>query len=235
MSEPEHHDDPQWKMAIFRDRLRHSLPARFVLRFHVGLILAFSIFAGWLFDVLLLKIGLYSMAWRYSLSILAAYGAFLIGVYIWIEYSGIREYIRIRRATELVGDDVPRKPAEAIAEKDSPWTWLADPAGCLLGDGCLVIIGIFLAAALAFYFFGGFVLANATGFFVEIVLELLLAAGLLKGMHRYESSGWVMTVWRQTRWSLAFTLFVAIMCGGLAQREWPEARTFMDVVAHWHR
>ena len=84
-------DDNKWKIEIFRDKLRYSLGARFLLRFHVGLILLFTVLVGWAVDYAWLKIGLTHMGVRHVLSILAAYLAFLIGVHFWIEYSGIKQ------------------------------------------------------------------------------------------------------------------------------------------------
>ncbi len=227
-------DDTKWKIEIFRDKLRHSLGARFLLRFHVGLILMFTILTGWLIDILLLKAGAASMPARYFVSILFAYGAFYVGVHAWIEYSGIKQYIKFRRAPLLVGDDVPRKPVEV----PEPWQWHPawEVAGCIPAvEGCLVVIAAVALIVGAFYFLGGYVMANALTFFADIVLELLLAAGLLRGLNRYESSGWIVSVWRQTRWSLAFTLFVALAIGWYAQAEYPDAKTFPDVMRHWHR
>ncbi len=228
-------DDRKWKIEIFRDRLRHSLGARYLLRFHVSLILLFSILVGWLVDVGLLKLGAAHMAPRYAVSILFAYAAFYLGVFVWIEVSGIREYVKVKRADLLIGDDVPRKPPEG----ERGWSWHegADPTmGCFPDvEGCATIIVLLVAAIAVFYLFGGYVVANALSFFVDIVLELLLAAGLLRGINRYEASGWMVSVWRSTRWSLAFTLFMAVALGWLAQAEYPEAKTFPDVLRHWHR
>ncbi|MEP7154498.1 MAG: hypothetical protein ABI905_01900 [Betaproteobacteria bacterium] len=230
----ERDEDTKWKIEIFRDKLRHSLSARFLLRFHVGLILIFTILNGWLVDVSLLKLGVSRMATRYFVSILVAYGAFYLGVYLWIEYSGIKEYIKIRKAHMLVGDEVPRMPPENM----ETWEWhpAYDALGCLGGiEGCLVVIAFVGALMAAFYFLGGYVAANALAFFSDIVLELLLAAGLLRGLNRYEASGWMISVWRSTRWSLAFALFVALVCGGLAQSSYPTAKTVPDVIKQWRR
>lgn len=229
--------DHKWKIEIFRDRLRHSLSARYLLRFHVGLILLFSVLVGWGVDVLLLKMGSTRMAWRYSAAILFAYGAFYLGVYAWIELSGIRDYVERKRADLLVGEDVPQRPA--AGEQSKEWSWLdgADPTmGCYVdAEGCGIVIIFFVALAALFYFFGGYVIANALTFFADIVLELLLAAGLLRGINRYEASGWMVSVWRHTRWSLAFALFAAIVLGWLAQAYYPQARTLPEVVKLWHR
>lgn len=228
-------DDTKWKIEIFRDKLRHSLSARFLLRFHVSLILLFTILAGWLVDWLLLKAGVKAMAARYPIAILFAYGAFIAGTYVWIEYSGIRDYIKIRKAQELVGDDVPRKSAGHLATT-KPWDWMVDPTGCAMGgEGCLTVLAIFFVLIFLFYFFGGYVFANAATFFADIVLELLLAAGLLKGISRYESSGWIQSMLNSTYWSLVYTITLALLFAWWAHTYYPSAITLSDVIALWRR
>lgn len=228
-------DDTKWKIEIFRDKLRYSLGARFVLRFHVSLILLFSIFVGWLIDFGLLKVGLRTMAVRYVLAILAAYGGFLLGVYIWIEYSGIREYVQIRAAENLVGDDVPRIQRER-RENYYGLEALLDPTGCLMGfEGCASMMAVLVALVILFYFLGGYIYVNAASFFADIVLELLLAAGLLKGIKRYESGGWMSSVLNSTYWSLVYTITIALLFAWWAHMFYPTAVTLPDVIAQWHR
>lgn len=227
-------DGSKWKLEIFRDKLRHSLSARFFLRFHVTLFLTLTVFLGWMADLILLKMGLRSMAIRYVASILFAYAGFIFGVYIWIEYSGIRDYIHRRQEGELVGDDVPRRPTGAI-ETAKPWDWLVDPLGCVVGDGCLNIFVILFALVILFFFFGGYVFADVTTFFADIVLELLLAAGVLKGLNQYEKSGWVSSVLNATFWSLMFTLTIALLFAWWAHNYYPTATTLPEVVARWRQ
>lgn len=226
-------DDEKWKLEIFRDKLRYSLSARFFLRFHVSLILAFSIACGWAADWLLLKAGLSTMAIRYVLAILVAYGAFLLAVYLWIEYTGIRQYVTQRNAKYLVGDEVGRKPRDSLDRKDGI-EMLLDPVGWgLAGEGCMIVAVLCIGFVVLFYFFGGFIWANAATFFADLVLELLLAAGLLKGIKRNESSGWVMGVINSTYWSLVFTIAIALLFSLWAHVAFPGANTIPELLRAW--
>ena len=86
--------------------------------------------------------------------------------------------------------------------------WIDDAeAGVVQGQAANVL----LAAVIIFNFFGGYLLANAAVFFAEIVVELLLAAGLLRGLNRVESSGWMLSVMNATFGSFIFTLSVAVL------------------------
>ena len=226
-------DIQKWKMEKYKDKLRHSLSAKFFLRFHASLILFFTILSGWLVDIALLKIGVNSMMIRYPLAIIAAYGVFLLGVYGWIEYSGIRQYVESKRAAELIGDDVPMKTKGDISESNG-WQLLDPSVMNAGGEGCLIWFGIIFVAMIAFAFFGGFLVTGAASLFAEIVLELLLAAGLLHGFRRYESSGWVSSVMNYTFWSLIFTITVAVMIGFFVHMTWPNARTLPEAWAAHH-
>jgi hypothetical protein len=224
-------EDEKWKLEIFRDKLRHSLGARFFLRFHVSLILVFSIVAGWGADWLLLQAGLLTMAIRYVLAIFVAYGAFLLGVYVWIEYAGIREYLNQQNAKLLVGDDVSRKTRDTLDRKDGI-DMLIDPIGwATAGEGCMIVALLCIGFVVLFYFFGGFIWANAATFFADVVLELLLAGGLLRGIRRTEASGWVLGVVNSTYWSLMLTLTIALLFSWWAHVAYPGANTLPEVLS----
>jgi hypothetical protein len=64
------------------------LLARFYLRFHISLILLWSFSAGLLTTKAMLWAGVHSMLWRYPVTLLVSYGAFFLGVRIWLAYVG---------------------------------------------------------------------------------------------------------------------------------------------------
>ena len=220
-------DDPQrWRIEVFRERLRHSLAARFVLRYHVAFMVAACILGGWLVDVALLRAGWLDMRWRYPLAIVAAYLAFLGAVRAWLWYSGIGEMITRRKADELLAEQHPT-PLEVSTRR---WDVLSDPGAWWLfppdPEGCLYVIVV----AAAFFAFGGYVVVAAPSFAADVVLEALLAAGLIRGVRRVESSGWITGVWKATRGSLAFTFTVALLFGAWAHAYAPGAATAMEAL-----
>ncbi len=226
-------DELRRKIDVYKDKLRHSLAARFLLRFHVSLILLFAIFLGWMVDLLLLRLGVGSMIVRYTITVLAAYAGFLFGVYCWVEYSGIRQYLSIRRREELVGDDVPRDSGIRLGGSLRDFRYIDAPFGWTSGDGCLVVIGFVVICIVGYYFFGGYLISNAATFFAEIVLELLLAAGLLRGLNKVEASGWVVGVWRSTWPSLVFSILVAWLVAGFVHSNVPNAKTIPEAWRMW--
>jgi len=66
---------------------------RFFVRFHISLILAFAFTAGLLATKGFLALGLETMHWRWPLALLVAYGAFLLGVRVWLSYVGLGRYL----------------------------------------------------------------------------------------------------------------------------------------------
>jgi hypothetical protein len=207
------------RIESYRESLRYSLSARFFLRSHVGLILLWTFVVTWLVDFALLKAGISAMMLRYPLAILAGYTAFLIGVKIWLEYSGIREYLNEREAEALV-----QSPRPLVNERDYS-DWNLGGFRSLGGDGCFVIIVVVVAGFLLFWGLGAF----ATQLFADVVIEVILAAGLLKGLRKAESSGWLTGAWGSTKYWLLFVLVAAVIFAAWAQAKYPDATTVAQV------
>ncbi len=71
-----------------RSRLAARLRTRFALRVHTAILLAWTFSAGLLTTKGLLVFGVHAMYLRYTIAIVVAYGAFLLGVRIWLAYVG---------------------------------------------------------------------------------------------------------------------------------------------------
>lgn len=79
--------------AAGKRRLAGLLATRFLVRFHLTLILGFSFAVGLLATKLMLLSGLDSPLWRWPLAVLAAYGGFLLGVRVWLAYVGLGRHL----------------------------------------------------------------------------------------------------------------------------------------------
>ena len=211
--------DPRWHREVVRDRLKRSLAARFFLRFHVSLMLLASILGGWGVDALLLKAGWTTMMWRYPIAMVAGYLFFMGTAWLWLQVSGIGEYIRESRAQELVGEKVPPPEPSRPGSDWSDW-----PAALAYPDGCLVVVVL----AVVFFALGGYLFIAAESLFADIVLELLLAAGLIRGLRRLQRSGWLDGLWANTWPSLVFGVVVAFIAGWFAHVSAPKATTLFE-------
>jgi len=210
---------PESRIETYRESLKYSLKARFFLRFHAGLIILWTSLITWGADVVMLKCGALSMLVRYPLAIMVGYAAFLIGVKVWLGYSGIREYLNQRDAEELV-----KSPQQEVNQRDY-FDWSLDTFS---GDaeGCLAMIVVAVAALLTFWLLGAF----ATQLFADVVLEVILAAGLLKGLRKTESSGWLTGAWGSTKYWLLFVLVAAVIFAAWAHVKYPDSTTASQVL-----
>src|SRR5690242_9244419 len=71
-----------------RERIARALRARFALRMHTSILLLWTFCAGLLTTKALYALGMQTMWLRYFIAIIVAYGAFLLGVRIWLAYIG---------------------------------------------------------------------------------------------------------------------------------------------------
>lgn len=76
----------RFDIEAWRKRFKDTLAARFVLRFHMTLILACVIAAGLVTTRLLYAVGVTSMGLRYFASVGVAYGAFFLLIRAWLAY-----------------------------------------------------------------------------------------------------------------------------------------------------
>ena len=217
--------DPWFREWIIKQKLSHSISARFFVRFHVALILGAAVAAGWLVNRLLYQAGFTSMVVRHPLAVIAAYVGFLIGLQMWIRYSGIQEYVTSRRSKELLEPhDVKLKgPADR-----RPSDWIPPDIPIVADEGCLLVVAFLLLIALAFAL-GGYLVLFAGDLMAELVFELLLAAGLIRGIRRVDTLGSI-GIPRMTLWALAAALTSSILFGLFAKHAHPDATTIGDVV-----
>lgn len=222
-------DDDLGKLEVFRARLRHSLPARFLLRFHLTLIVTASIFLGWLVDVVLLHKGVRSMIARYPIVILVSYGVFIAGIGAWLRYSGIADCVNRYKARYLIGDNVRQASRGARVVPDP--SGIFDPTGGFWGEGCLLAV----LAIVVFLAFGGYTIMTAPAFFADVVIELLLAAGLLHGVKRAREAGWVSGVVANTWGSPVVAFLLAFIAWMLARAYHPQPATLGELWFRLHR
>jgi hypothetical protein len=171
---------------------------------------------------LLFLAGVKSMLLRHPLAVLAAYGGFLLGLHAWMRYSGIRDYLNSRRAKALLDPEgFKARPYEPL---DKEWLQAAfiAPEGCLLLLALLLVWGIFFAL-------GGYVIVYAADLMAELVFELLLAAGLVRGIRRVDLLA-DFGIPRMSLWALAAVMTVSILFGLYAREVHPEASTIGEVV-----
>ena len=129
-----------------RQRLAGWLEQRFLLRFHLILILAFSFAIGLLATRLFLHLGLEAMHWRWPLALLAAYGAFLLALRLWLSYIGLGRFLAPEKSFDIdfpdvalsgssSGSDVGRGAGSGSGSGSGVFDWSGDAFGGRFGGG----------------------------------------------------------------------------------------------------
>jgi hypothetical protein len=103
-----------------------------------------------------------------------------------------------------------------------------DLSGADIGDGFVpvLLIGlVLLVAALLFALIG-------PEFLIEVAFESVLAGSLVSAMRLGREPDWMWAVVRKTAWIFLLVLLVVVMFGKYAQKHYPEAKTFKEVMHH---
>jgi hypothetical protein len=126
----------------------------------------------------------------------------------------------------LIGDNVP----EADREGHNPVQWVDVLQFGSLWEILIIPAVVVFLGALLFYFLGGYLVVTAPGFMAEVVFELLVASGMVRGLVRVEKSGWVLGVMNATFWPLIFSLGIALAIGAVAFKYFPGAATLGHIL-----
>ncbi len=212
----------------------------------MALILVATAVAGALLSKLLLWLGLRSLGGRWTLAVLAAYGAFFGLVRLWVEYTrsggGARLLEEVAEEADLedLGDaaglavDGTRAAARGLRSAASSsggspggGAGLLDGLDADEGGLILLVLGLLLALLLGA---GAWLVVQAPAILGEAAFEALLAAGLLRSVRRAEAAGFVGSLWRATRWPFLVVLLSAAAAGWAVQRLCPAATKLSEAL-----
>lgn len=231
-------------------RLRTYLQKRKTPRWHMTLNVLSTALAGFIFSVLLLWAGIETIWLRYVLSVLLAYGVFLLILAIQVR-SRLRvdvdpfQFLDPSPATSATGS--PGTPSYApgggdfggggaTAHFDAPSasaseaSGLGDAAGAVISDeSAIVIVGI-LAAALAGLCVSVYMIYSAPYLYAELLLDGAVSAALLRRLRLSGGAHWVQTALWKTWLPVLLILVFFGFAGALMQHFYPEARTLGQVI-----
>ena len=206
--------------------------SRFAVRAHLYLIMGGTLASGWVFSRIFLKAGIESMAVRYSLGVMAAYGSFLIFARLWLGYLAHRAgFERLERAKS--GERVPEAldaidifpDADLLSAPEMPDLSLdADDV-----FGAIIAVVLFALAAFVI-FWGAYVLIEIPMLWLEGIFHGVLAAALVKAAKRIDDEDFIGSVFKQTWWLALLILIVTALVGASVQRSCPAARTLSRAI-----
>jgi hypothetical protein len=224
-----------------RELFREDLARRFLLRFHMTLILVATAAAGALFSKLLLLLGLRGLGPRWALAVVAAYAAFFGLVRLWVEYTRSGGGSALEEAdvsglldvADLAADGTRAAARGLRAVRASSGSSSGSGGGLLDGldadEGGLIllVLGLVLVVLLGA---GAWLVVQAPAILGEAAFEVLLAAGMLRSVRRAEAAGFVDSLWRGTRWPFLIVLLSAVAAGLVVQRLCPAATKLSEAL-----
>lgn len=219
-----------------RERILRGLRAYFsnerMPRFVMCVILLLTTGAGFLCSRLLMHGGMESMAVRYLISTLAAWGVLIALVRGWIEVErrGFQSPAELAQIAEGRGEEDEdeswvRAGDLAVNALDSASPSVEEPLGCLIG--LVIAFVVFLLVGILF----GVVtlIVGAPALLAEVFLDVVVAGFLTSGLRAHDAQWWAYGVIRRT-WKVAIPLAVLLFTLGYAiQRYHPEVRSIGEL------
>ncbi|MGQ0711043.1 MAG: hypothetical protein ACT4NV_15000 [Rhodoferax sp.] len=217
-------------------------------RLQMLLIVSLTGLAGLLCSALLLRLGMLSMAWRYPLAVLGAYGVFLCLLWLWLRTyappqddtpatpqsssSNAGDWVDAAELGTDVASAVPRMrgldiPVSARTTTDSNGWSPPD-----LGDADeLAVVLVAIAAVVGMALAAFYLVWSAPALLAEVLLDGALATTLYRRVRGLERQHWLSSALRHTRWALAGTVLLLALCGAALEHWAPGAHTLGQALA----
>jgi len=207
-------------------RLRRELEARAFPRFEMALIVGLTGAVGFLFSFMLMHLGLNSMALRYPLALMFAYGFFLFALWLWLraresDFSDLLdpELIEARLPLDASSNTGSADAFDGLAQVAAESDELAVP---------LIALFVTIGAALASLY----VVYLAPLLFAELIFDGVLAYTLFRHLRSVDQAHWLQTALRRT--ALPFLVTALVLCAGgaLLGHSAPGARTLLEALEY---
>lgn len=228
------------------ERMRERLESQSAPRLQMSLIVSLTGLAGLLASASLLKLGLHSMAWRYPVALLIAYGAFLGLLWLWLRsraedwgdvadmadaadgFDGAADVAQSamqgasRGARSATDNAMQWVDAGAVrSTKSTPTSSTSNLGGMDIDVGDadeLAIVLLVLGFVLALAAAAFYVVYQAPMLMAEVALDGALVGSLYHRLRECERQHWLHAAWHHTRWPLLAMLLVVWLVGwGLGQ------------------
>ncbi len=200
---------------------------RFLLRFHMSIILCGIIAVSVACNNLLLRCDIDSMFLRYPLNVVVAYGAFFVFIRIWLLYVHRQygsEVSQLDSSTFQKQNSIDSRRDTGLDNLDVFNSGSFDDCGCFIFVLIIVIVVLL---------FGGFLLVfEAPVFLTEVAASFFLAGSLSKPARKMEDQGWTDSIFRQTWKRFVLTLILAVVLAWGVQIGCPQSHTIMEALKH---
>lgn len=238
-------------------RMRRQLEENAYPRLQMGLLVALTGAAGWLFSFALLAYGVHNMALRYPLALAMAYAFFLCLLWLWLrteaqDYADAPDLVSVLPMPELPGAVSTSMPMPvggggdfagggASAAFDAPSLPMAlesdalpgvgDAAEAVAGADELAIPIIVVVGAIGLALASLYVVWLAPALFAELMVDGAISYTLYRRLRREDTRHWFGTALRHTALPFAITA-VFLACAGAALNFYaPGARSLPEAMA----
>jgi len=236
-------------------RLKRRLEQDSFPRIQMSLIVGLTGTAGLLFSFVMLELGVTSMALRYPLALLMAYGVFLLLLWLWLRTKA-EDYLDIPDLSGLVpngsGGGTPAfkgnggdfggggasgsfDGSASFAPVESDSSPLAEAAGAVDGADELAIPLIAVAFALGLALASLYVVYAAPMLFAELLVDGALSYALYRKIKAIDTPRWLESAVRRTALPFVLTgVFVSITGAAMASYA-PGAHSIGQVIQQTQR
>ncbi|MBK8726737.1 MAG: hypothetical protein IPL96_12020 [Holophagaceae bacterium] len=260
MNSPDSAQEAQVR-ATLRERtvqsLKEYLQQADYPRLQMTMMVTLTCLSGFIASWLLMNLGLAHLGWRYGVAVLAAYGAFLGMLRVWLHFEGRRLQLgspdaedavdAVDVGSDLLDDGLPsfRGGAQLPFLPQSPQAPLHAGGGSSGGGGFsfdldgdeLVVVVLVIAALAALAAAAGYLIYQAPSIFADLMFDGVLSAGLyrrLKNVRAADEAGeWLPTALKRTAWPFAIVGALVVAAGFAMHGYAPEARSIGGVYAHF--
>ena len=220
---------------------REQIAKKFLIRFHMSLILAAVMASAVLCSKLLLNLGVYSLPIRYPIAALVAYLVFLGLVRIWVAYVTYNDSSQSDADLDVDLDDVEFPsvgPAKLIdfsggstsnsgvshtsSSGGSSWSFDFDEGGWIL-----IVLGILLAVIFGA---GAYLIYIAPEMLPEVALQVVMASTLKRASHKLEAGGWAVSILKGTVVPFLIVFVLTIGLGVVVHHTCPMATKLTEAM-----
>jgi hypothetical protein len=227
-----------------RHRYRRNLNERFLIRFHMSLILASVLGTGVIASKVLRGVlHMRSMALRYALAVGLSYVVFFALVRLWLWYvdasgrpaPGRRDVADTADGVDAAIDLTPDGPWSASGGGGGGGGGSSSRGGLLDGldiDGEGLVLSVLGLLLLVLCGAGIYLIWEAPVILSEAAFQMVLATSLSRRARLMDKPDWSGSVLRATIWPFLGVLALATLLGAVAQGTCPGAVRLADVVPH---
>lgn len=241
-----------------RARLKLWMKKRMSFRLHMSLIMFSTIFLGMVSNFVMLNtFGVTHPALRYPLTVILAYGWFLLFIRIYVRSillksastANVLDFIdptpNFSSGSSFASSSIPWKggggsfsgggstgdwgAAEAVVETATEAT--VETAASAIDDEGSAIFVLVIGGIVAAIIFGSgaYFIWHSPEILSECLLQVIMVSGMRKRMKKFSEAEWLLHMFQVTRWPVLVVLIVSLLSGALVRVMCPDANNIREL------